>query len=123
LLSEKSSKDLDPALNFARNKVAEGKRRKLELADDVEESKNDLLALQMVLEDRKAERERYNEGMPSQEGYKEYIKEMRNKTASYKDMRIELQALQNDVSLLNSTKIIIEENLRESENELVSLNS
>jgi hypothetical protein len=113
------SNEEDPALSFARKKAAEGKKVKLELADELSSMKRDLGFLQQSLKEKLDERQSTNRDFPTQEGYKDYLKQMRIKSTKYKDMKAEVQALQTEIDQLSSTKFIVDSELVDSVADLV----
>lgn len=119
---ENKSKDTDASLTFARQKANQNKKTKVELLEDLEELRRDMLEQQNIMrEKREARKQLFPDGIPclNSRDYKEYIKTMKVKAAKYKGMRAEISAVQAEVGILSTTKFIVEDELKESVDELV----
>ncbi|ODN04319.1 Intraflagellar transport protein 81 [Orchesella cincta] len=114
---EMKSKDHDASLSFARQKANQNKKRKMELLEDLEELRKDMLEHQNTLREKREQRKRlFPDGVPclSSRDYKEYVKTMKVKAARYKAMRAEISTIQTEMGILSTTKFLVENKFKES---------
>ncbi|CAL8096615.1 unnamed protein product [Orchesella dallaii] len=121
---EMKSKDHDASLSFARQKATQNKKRKMELLEDLEELRKDMLEHQNTLREKREQRKRlFPDGVPclSSRDYKEYVKTMKVKAAKYKAMRAEIGSIQTEIGVLSTTKFLVENEFQESIEKLKEL--